>query len=254
MKTTKLNRALAAALICGLSVGAIALTPTSAFAQGTPATKPAPDKAGEKKVIIVFKSGSRVEAILLSETDDSVHVKVTVAGITSTTDYRKSDILKIEPVDAPKPESPKAPAPKPETPKPETKPETPKPDTKPDDKPAADQPKPDGQPADKDLSGLIEEQGLNWGDQSWRITSRAVPSEANGPKVYMLYMGGEFGRDVSFTPMKEVIADIKKYQPDVLVYFYNHEFAHYGQEKVDFEQDLGSFDRDRPRDRDAHVR
>lgn len=224
MRTSTLNRLLSAACACGLAVGTISLvwaSSTPALAQGTKASDDA--KTG-KKVVLIFRNGNRVEATLLSETDSSVHVRVTVANITSETDYRKSDILKIEEVKQDKPEAPKAEAPTTDS-------------DKAGEEKAED--KPDAAP---DLSGLVEEKALNWGDQSWRITSRAVPSEANGPKVYMIYMGGEFGRDESFTPMKEVMKDVKKYQPDVLVLFFNNEFTHYGEEKENYEADLGAFD------------
>lgn len=235
MRKHTLNRLLSAALACGLALGTFSLvwsSSTPALAQGT---KAADDAKTGKKVILIFRNGNRVEATLLSETDSSVHVRVTVAGITSETDYRKSDILKIEDVKPDKDDAPKTDSPKPDATKPDAKkPDASKPDdTKPDDT------KTDAAP---DLSGLVEEAGLSWGDQSWRITSRAVPSEANGPKVYMIYMGGEFGRDESFTPMKEVVQDVKKYQPDILVLFFNNDFTHYGEEKEDFEADRSAFD------------
>lgn len=233
MRTNPLNRLLSAALICGLAITSLSLVWSSAspaLAQGTPAKDAA--KTG-KKVILIFRNGNKVDAVLLSETDSSVHVRVTVANITSETDYRKADILKIEEVPADKTESPKTDAPKTDAPK------TDAPKT---DAPKTDAPKTDTTSSAADLSGLMDEQALNWGDQSWRVTSRAVPSEANGPTVYMIYMGGEFGRDQSFTPMKEVMKDVKKYQPDVLVLFFNNEFTHYGEEKEDYEPDLGAFD------------
>ncbi|MCC6322119.1 MAG: hypothetical protein IT438_11870 [Phycisphaerales bacterium] len=63
-----------------------------------------------------------------------------------------------------------------------------------------------------------------------------------GPRVYVLDMRGEFGRDVSITPMQEVYEDIKVQQPDVLVMRFDHEFTHQGEDKMDIEHDQGAFD------------
>lgn len=229
MRTPTFDRALAAVMACGLTIGAALWSGTPAFAQsGTSAAKPAQGETAPKKVVLIFKNGNRVEALLLSETETSVHVKVTVAGISSETDYNKADIAEIKPVGGSEPAQPAAPRPA-ETAAPA--------ETTSGALPAAAEP-----PAADDLSGLVEEQSVAWGDQSWRITTRAAESEPDGPKVYMIFMGGEFGRDVSFTPMMDVMRDVKKYQPDVLVCFYNHEFVHHGQQTADYAPDLGAFD------------
>lgn len=67
-------------------------------------------------------------------------------------------------------------------------------------------------------------------------------ANSGGPKVYVINMTGEFGRDVAFTPMEDVIADIKKHQPDILVCRFDHAFSFWGEEKLDVQQDNGAFD------------
>lgn len=42
------------------------------------------------------------------------------------------------------------------------------------------------------------------------------------PKVYFLTLKGRFGRDVNVTPLEEIVADIKKHQPDFLIIKYDH--------------------------------
>lgn len=67
-------------------------------------------------------------------------------------------------------------------------------------------------------------------------------ANTGGPKVYVINMTGEFGRDVAFTPMEDVIADVKKFQPDILVCRFDHTFSFWGEEKLDVQQDNGAFD------------
>jgi len=66
---------------------------------------------------------------------------------------------------------------------------------------------------------------------------------AGGTKIYMLELTGEFQRDISITPMKDVVADIKKVMPNVLVIKINCEFtSRYGEKIEEFMNDKGSFD------------
>lgn len=69
-----------------------------------------------------------------------------------------------------------------------------------------------------------------------------APKSSGGPRVYILEMRGEFGRDVSITPMQEVYEDVKRLQPDVLVFKFDHEFTRYGEDKMDIEHDQSAFD------------
>lgn len=50
------------------------------------------------------------------------------------------------------------------------------------------------------------------------------------PKVYVLELKGEFGRDVAATPFKEVMADVRKHQPDYFVLRFDLEPKTQGQE------------------------
>lgn len=90
---------------------------------------------------------------------------------------------------------------------------------KPADKPAA---KPEAKPAPK---------------------GSGAPAKADGKnRIYVINMTGEFGRDVSHTPMQKVLEDIREAQPDVLVLKFDHEFKLGGQEMEEYAADPRGFD------------
>jgi len=243
MKTTRFSLVNACANVargCRPVLAAVALCAAGALpalAQSTPAAPIKDSAAAPRKVILILKDGRRVEGEVISETDAAIKLRVVIAGIKGENEYNKSDIKEMKSADAPTTDAPK-------TDKPAIKPaDAPKDAPKPDAPNTGDQP--DSSPKSGDapeLGGLVEEQAATWGDQKWRIETRAVPSEADGPKVYMIYMGGEFGRDVSFTPMREVVRDIKKYEPDVVVCFFDTDFVRHGNEMEAFQNDASSFD------------
>ena len=51
----------------------------------------------------------------------------------------------------------------------------------------------------------------------------AIPDDKT--TIYMVEFKGEFGKDVSRTPMHEVMRDVKKYQPDILLVKINNSFS-----------------------------
>jgi hypothetical protein len=66
--------------------------------------------------------------------------------------------------------------------------------------------------------------------------------DGTGSKIYMINLTGDFGRDVALTPMKSVLSDAKKQQPDILVIKIDCNFKVRGQEAPDFAADPGAFD------------
>lgn len=216
-------------LASGMTLAAATLmaAPMAAHAQNTGSGAKDTSTDKPRRVVVIFKSGSKVEGELLSEGDATIRMRVAVGSMKAETDYNRADILEIKDVEAA--------AASEEAAKPA---------------PAAGSGTTDAAPAGNgdaptsgtSLRGLEEEEALSWGDQRWRISSRAVASESNGTKVYVLPLTGEFGRDVAATPMREVLRDIKKYQPEYLVLFYNHEFSFYGDKFSDYGFDLGAFD------------
>lgn len=206
-----------------LAAATLMAAPMAALAQGTGAGAKDTSTDKPRRVVVIFKSGNKVEGELLSEGDATIRMRVTVGTMKAETDYNRSDILEIKDVEAAAATEQKA------------KPAGPGAGSAAAPAPAA------GVSTGTDLSGLAEDDSQAWGDQKWRISTRAVPSEPNGPKVYVIRMSGEFGRDVAATPMKEVLRDIKKYQPEYLVLFYDHEFAYFGEQMADFDNDLQSF-------------
>ncbi len=67
------------------------------------------------------------------------------------------------------------------------------------------------------------------------------PVNADTKTVYLVNLRGEFGRDVSSTPFRKVMDDIKKNQPDIVVFKLDFEFKKYGQTKENFETDVSAF-------------
>lgn len=63
------------------------------------------------------------------------------------------------------------------------------------------------------------------------------PVNAETKRVYVVNFRGEFGRDVSATPMKRVIADIKRMQPDYVIFRLDFEFTHQGDTKEGYMPD-----------------
>ncbi|MBX3386417.1 MAG: hypothetical protein KF768_07590 [Phycisphaeraceae bacterium] len=66
-----------------------------------------------------------------------------------------------------------------------------------------------------------------------RATAPGTSARAAGsgkPKVYVLELKGEFGRDVAATPFKEVMADVRKHQPDYFIMRFDLEPKTQGQE------------------------
>jgi hypothetical protein len=79
-------------------------------------------------------------------------------------------------------------------------------------------------------------------DQPAGKQAKLVGDAAEAAKIYMITFTGEYGRDESITPMRRVMEDARKLQPDIIVVKVDCEFKKFGKEKRDFEPDLGSFD------------
>ncbi len=75
-----------------------------------------------------------------------------------------------------------------------------------------------------------------------KVDPKDVKHEDGAPTVYIVKCAGEFGRNVSATSMENVVADIKKHQPDVLVLEFDHTSSQYGEETPEFWYNPGSFD------------
>lgn len=62
-------------------------------------------------------------------------------------------------------------------------------------------------------------------------------------KAYLVELTGEFSRDVSLTPMKELARDFKKIQPDCLIIKLNCDFVNrYGEKEPEWKFTSGSYD------------
>lgn len=64
-----------------------------------------------------------------------------------------------------------------------------------------------------------------------------------GTKIYLMELSGEFTRDIQLKPMKELQADVRKVQPNVLIIKINCDYvSRNGQKIPDYVPELGSFD------------
>lgn len=62
------------------------------------------------------------------------------------------------------------------------------------------------------------------------VTAKPAPAKDGAAKVYHVKLTGEFGRDISQTPMKAMVADARKYMPEYIVIELDNEFKWFGQE------------------------
>lgn len=200
-------------------------------ASGTPASgaAPAPKKIDpkdypklEKTDALLFKTGNRVEGVLLEESEASVKFLVILGAMRQETTYSKADILKIERNAFKKPDDKK--------------------DDKKDDKGTGSDAKKD-RPADD----------ASKDDDADKPAAHTEVSDEDAPgtngkggegalKIYTVNLVGEFGRNLSKTPATEIAKEIKRIQPDVVVFRFDFAFAQYGEEKVDFEEDAYQYD------------
>ncbi len=192
----------AAAIIgaCGVASFAPALAMQPADKAATkPTDKPDISKM-EKRDSIIFTNGNKVEGVILEETEASVKFLVIVGTLRSEATYNKSDILDIK-------RNEFAPAAK---------------DDKQDEKKQNETP-------DATMVTSVPEDG-----KVVDINGKVI--EPGTLKVYVVSMEREFGRDVSRTPVKAIMDNIARAQPDILLFRFDHTFGLYGQETPDYGQ------------------
>lgn len=184
-----------ASVLCLCGTAQLAMAQSSGDKPGDKTAQRDPKKF-EKRDLVIFRTGSKVEGMILEETDTTIKMIVSIAGIQSTTTYNKADILEIK--------------------KDAFTPEPSKDDAKPEDK------KPEAPAATTDPSEVVDTKG------------NKIP-EGN-LKVFTVTFGGEFGRDLSQAPLKEIVDDMVRIQPDVIIVRFDHTFSQYGESTVDFAQ------------------
>lgn len=59
-------------------------------------------------------------------------------------------------------------------------------------------------------------------------------------RVYFIHLKGEFGRDVNINPLRQVVADAQRFQPDIILVQVDTDFAVFGQQREDYAQDAGT--------------
>lgn len=207
-------------LVAGAAIGLAGSMPAGAH-QATPAAKPAPVKIDpkdypklEKKDQLIFRTGNKVEGVILDETETTIRFLVIYSGsMRSEASYAKADVLEIK-RDAFKPEA-----------------------AKDGDKKEAGKAEDDKSHQDK-----VTEPAKGDGKDDAVVDVSGKPIPAGNLTVYVINMAGPFPKGCSNTPMEKVVADIKRLQPDILVARFDHQFTNRGRQTVDFDSDEGAFD------------
>ncbi|MBY0261486.1 MAG: hypothetical protein K2Q20_04045, partial [Phycisphaerales bacterium] len=211
MRKSLTNLALAAALGMGLSMSPLALAQSGKPDAGKQGDQPKVDIAkAVKKDLVIFRSGRQVEGVILSETATELKFLVIVGTLKSEATYAKSDILEIK-KDAFKPDGG---------------------DAKKDEK----------SPADKKAGDDQDEFKAEPIDPSALVDTAGKPIPAGNLKVYVVNFGGEFGRDLSRTPLKKVMDEAAVMKPDLLIVRFDHTFSLNGEERDDWELGRGDYD------------
>lgn len=168
----------------------------SAWAQQTPAPTSGSADAIKvgDRVKLTLRNGDVREGVVAQSTDSVLIVKIAIVGISSEITYQRNEIAKVERLEA-------AATPKPAKAASGTGAATPNsPPTSPPITPAS-------APADDGLTH---------------------------PKVFYIELKGEFGRDISVTPLRSILAEAKRAQPDVIIFKVATDFKFQGQERQDF--------------------
>lgn len=79
-------------------------------------------------------------------------------------------------------------------------------------------------------------------DESKDGVKGEVIADDGREKIYMATFTGEFTRDVSRTPVKQLIDDIRSVQPDILIVKFDMSFSHYGEESKDYDPAAFQYD------------
>lgn len=147
----------------------------------------------EKRDLIIFRTGNKVEGVILEETETTVRFLVIVGTLRTPVSYTKSEILEIK--------------------RNEFKPSA----------AAKDESKEDKKDEKKDAPKLDAPEGA-----IVDLKGNVIPDGTL--KVFVTKFGGEFGRDVSKTPVKKMMDEVARAQPDVLIVRFDHEFKAFGEE------------------------
>lgn len=197
------------------------------------------DKAADvaRVDVLIFKDGTRIEGTILSETDTEITVRISHANISTDMTYEKAKIAEIKRNTAKHDDSHSQGTLKIEPKKDEPKKIEPK---KPE--PAKVEPKKDDANKEGEKKGEVKYPGTGPIDSATGkiIASDGTEVPAGNMKVYVVDIRGSFGRNFTRTPIKQVMDEIVKVQPEVVVFRYDANFSDNGQGVSDFGQ-LGFF-------------
>lgn len=196
MARIKTGLGISAAIV--MTMAGIFSVPAAAQTGAKPADKQTPVDLSkvEKRDLIIFRTGNKVEGVILSETDTSVKMLVIIGALRSETTYAKGEILEIK---------------------------------RNEFKPAAEADKKD-EKKDEDTGPKVATSKEDAASYENPVDSSGKAIDPGAAKVYIVDLRGEFGRDMSKTPVKTMMDDIVKAQPDVVVFRFDQAFAYRGAE------------------------
>lgn len=206
-------------LFCAILAAGLALVSpgglaSSARAQQTPA--PASASAAETikigdRVKVTFRNGDVREGVVTQSDDSILIVKVVIAGISSEITYQRSEIAKVERLEAAAPKG-------------------------------NDSKGNDSKPGPASAAAGTSSSPPASPPATPPATATAPPAPASATaddglthqKVFYIELKGEFGRDISVTPLKSILAEAKRAQPDVIIFKVATDFKVHGVERQDF--------------------
>ncbi len=178
----------AATSVLLLSAGSALAQTSTGGSSGAPAKSPDFSTLA-KRDLIIFKTGNKVEGVILEETETSIRFLVIVGSMRTPVSYSKSEILEIK---------------------------------RNEFKPAADEAKDESKKPAETPATKVDPEAI--------VDTKGKPIPADATKVYIVTFGGEFGRDVSKTPVEKFMDDAVRVQPDVLIVRFDHTFSSFGEE------------------------
>lgn len=183
------------------AAGTLLAVPCGAMAQSDkPAAKEEAKDAGVEMLDeVIFRNGNKVQGKIISETETTIRMRVMFAGISTETDYPKADILDI------KKGAVKGTAPA------------------------------KSGPADA-APGVNPIKAGGAADDGAVVDVQGKPIPEGTAKVYLVDLRGEFGRQVTKTPVTQIMDDIKRVQPEIVVFKFNFDFSYREEGKMDVAQ------------------
>jgi len=216
-------RVLIASLVA--AAGVLTLAPIgSGLVPASAASLREPAKTAEQRIKIKLKDGRSVEGVLLEETREFVRVRVKSAIGNVETKYFLSEIESVEKLVS--------------TPATGTEPKS---DGGKKDEPKKDEVKKDDTKS-ATIAGAASGGSVNKLDQFEPKLSNN-PDDPSAKVIYRINIRGDVGEAVSATPLRKIVADASKHQPDILLLYIDSRWDWYQNNARSPLQEAAAFDK-----------